>query len=80
MKCHIKMTLAFLKCKYLGNEETSLNNNNNNNNNNIIIIIIIIIIMSLFKGDEIFSTLTYLTYSLFKSKTYINIFIYICTK
>ena len=46
----------------------------------IIIIIIIIIIMSLFKEDDIFSTKTNLTYGPLKSKTYIYMVIYICTK
>ena len=46
----------------------------------IIIIIIIIIIMSLFKEDDIFSTKTNLTYGPLKSKTYINIVIYICSR
>ena len=44
------------------------------------VIIIIIIIMSLFKEDDIFSTKTNLTYGPLKSKTYINMVIYICTK
>ena len=42
--------------------------------------IIIIIIISLFKEDDIFSSQTNLTYGPLKSKTYINIVIYICTK
>ena len=37
-------------------------------------------IMSLFKEDDIFSTKTNLTYGPLKSKTYINMVIYICTK
>ena len=36
--------------------------------------------MSLFKEDGIFSTKTNLTYGPLKSKTYINMVIYICTK
>ena len=44
------------------------------------VLIIIIIIMSLFKENDIFSTKTNLTYGPLKSKTYMNMVIYICTK